>query len=149
MYGESYGEPQECVGDDEEALLKALKTMDKYMNEEVVKPEYDKVRSECKNQNPRCLFWAHTGECETNPSFMLTKCAPACETCKNIDYDFRYLHNMFERIVDKYENATAVSQPPTEGNLKKMGKLSSFLVEAGQEYGAHAWMHLRDFKTSK
>ena len=131
-YGASYGEPQECVGEDEEALLKALEKMDKYMNEEVVKPEYDKVRSDCKNRNPRCLFWAHIGECETNPSFMLTTCAPSCETCKNIDFDFRCppdpdmkdvfdpgdLHNMFERIVDEYENVTVLSQPPTRGEFR-------------------------------
>ena len=131
-HGASYGEPQECVGEHEEALLKAVEKMDKYMDEEVAKPEYDKVRSECKNRDPLCLYWAHIGECEINSVFMLTTCAPSCETCKSIDFDYRCppdpdmknvfepgdLHKMFERIVDEYENVSILSQPPTEGEFQ-------------------------------
>jgi len=131
-HGAAYGEPQELSGEHKDTLLNAVEKMDKYMNEEIVKPEYDKVRSECKNRNALCLFWAHIGECENNPSFMLTNCAPSCETCQNIDFDYRCpkdpnhkdvfeagdLHKMFERIVKDFENVTVLSQPPTEGEFK-------------------------------
>jgi hypothetical protein len=130
-HGAAYGEPQELSGEHKVALLKSVEKMDKYMDEEIVKPEYDKVRSECKNRNSLCLFWAHIGECENNPAFMLTNCAPSCETCQNIDFNFRCpkdpdmkdvfeagdLHKMFERIVKDYENVTVHSQPPTEGEF--------------------------------
>jgi hypothetical protein len=129
-YGAAYGVPQECEGEHAVDLIRAVSKMDKYMNEEVSKPEYDSVRSECKNRHKLCLFWAHIGECEANPSFMLLQCAPACQTCKNIDYEYRCpfdpsrkdddifgpgdLHKMFERIVKDYENVTILSQPPKE-----------------------------------
>lgn len=131
-YGSAYGVAQECEGDDQLELVQAVERMDKYMSEEVSKPEYDKVRSECKNRNKLCVFWAHIGECEANPSFMLIQCAPACQTCKNIDYDYRCpkdpsrkdifgpgdLHKMFERIVEEYDNVTVLSQPPKEPDAK-------------------------------
>jgi len=127
-YGAAYGEPQECSGQHKDAMLERVNTMDKYMSEEVIKPEFDNVRDECKNRNALCLFWAHIGECENNPAFMLINCAPSCETCKNIDFNYRCpadpdaknvfgpgdLHKMFERIVDQNDNVTVLSQPPTE-----------------------------------
>jgi len=131
-YGATYGEPQECSGQHKDDLLKRVEKMDKYMAEEVIKPEFDNVRHECKNRNALCLFWAHIGECEANPNFMLINCAPSCETCKNIDFNFRCpkdpnlknvfgsgdLHKMFERIVDENDNVTVLSQPPTEDGAK-------------------------------
>ena len=127
--GSGYGEPQKIEGVEAKHLWPRLEKMDKYMSEEIIKPEYDKVRAECKNRNELCLFWAHIGECDANPNFMLINCAPACETCKNIDFNYRCpmdpdeknvfgpgdLHKMFERIVDEYgDNVTILSKPPTE-----------------------------------
>jgi ShK domain-like. len=131
-FGSAYGVAQECEGDQALELIRAVEKMDRYMSEEVSKPEYDSVRSECKNRHELCVFWAHIGECEANPSFMLLQCAPACETCKNIDYEYRCpkdpsrkdifgpgdLHKMFERIAGEYENATVLSQPPKEADAK-------------------------------
>jgi len=127
-YGAAYGVAQECEGEDALELIRDVEAMDRYMSKEVSKPEYDSVRAECKNRHKLCVFWAHIGECEANPSFMLLQCAPACMTCENINYEYRCpkdesmkdifgpgdLHKMFERIVDKYENVNVLSQPSKE-----------------------------------
>ncbi len=138
-----YGEDQECQGEYYEELLDRVAKMDKYMLEEVSTPDYDKVRDQCKNRNKMCIYWAHIGECEKNPSFMLTNCAPACETCRMIDYDFRCprdpeeknifgpgdLNKMFSRIAEM-ENATVLSKPgdEKEERLNKMQMNSPWAI---------------------
>ena len=93
--------------------LAEIQKMEKFMREEVPKPEYDKVRDECINRHELCAFWAAMGECEANPGYMKLHCAPCCQTCLLIDFDERCkvdpdvkdsmepgeLHGMFERIV--------------------------------------------------
>jgi len=69
----------------------------------------------CTNNEKLCSFWSSIGECDNNPSFMVTKCAPACKSCHKIDYNNRCgkrdpnlvpglrpgeLNLMFERIVE-------------------------------------------------
>ena len=73
------------------------------------------VIKECTNKHKLCAFWAAEGECDKNPSYMTTKCAPSCRTCANIDFNYRCpprdpkaipalrpgeLNHMFERIVE-------------------------------------------------
>ena len=45
----------------------------------------------CRNNEALCSFWASLGECEANPAYMVTKCAPACLSCHKIDYSMRYV----------------------------------------------------------
>ena len=130
----SYGEDQDCQGQYKEELLSRVEKMDKYMAEEVSKPEYDKVRAECKNRHKLCVFWAYQGECDANPSFMLTNCAPACETCRLIDFDYRCptnpnakesvkagdLNKMFTRITTEMDHVTIHSRPNDEAILEKL-----------------------------
>ncbi len=132
----SYGEDQDCQGEYKEELTRRVEKMDKYMAEEVSKPEYDKVREECKNRHKLCVFWAFQGECDANPSFMLTNCAPACETCRMIDHDYRCprdpnakdalepgdLNKMFTRITTEMDNVTIHSRPNDEVILEKLKK---------------------------
>mmetsp|Transcript_42291 Transcript_42291/g.137277 ORF Transcript_42291/g.137277 Transcript_42291/m.137277 type:complete len:389 (-) Transcript_42291:590-1756(-) len=40
------------------------------------------VAGSCANQDERCAGWAATGECEANPSFMLSSCADSCTHCR-------------------------------------------------------------------
>jgi len=40
------------------------------------------VAGSCANQDGSCAGWAATGECEANPSFMLSSCADACTHCR-------------------------------------------------------------------
>jgi len=35
----------------------------------------------CKDKEPNCPTWAHSGECANNPGFMLGSCPKACEQC--------------------------------------------------------------------
>jgi prolyl 4-hydroxylase len=80
-----------------------------------------------------CTFWASTGECENNMSYMRLNCAPACSSCDDLDIRHRCpiepgnesiweagdLNTLFEKIVDDadgtgdYEkyNPTALSRP--------------------------------------
>ena len=124
-FAKNYGETQECSGENEKELLERVQKMDKYMKEVVSAPEYDKVRSECKNRHKLCVYWAFLGECEANENYMLINCAPSCETCKQIDYDYRCprdpnekdslepgdLESMFSRITSEVEYVTVLSKP--------------------------------------
>ncbi len=48
-----------------------------------------KIIEKCRNHDSLCAFWAASGECDVNISFMTTKCAPSCQSCANIDFDTR------------------------------------------------------------
>ena len=129
----SYGDDQECQGDRKEELLEMVKKMETYMADVVSTKEYDKVRAECKNRNKLCAYWALIGECKVNAKYMRTHCAPACETCRMIDYDYRCppdpneknaleagdLNKMFTRITSEVENVTVLSKPNDEEALEK------------------------------
>jgi prolyl 4-hydroxylase len=49
----------------------------------------DELQSNCKNVDKRCAFWASSGECDVNPSYMLKSCAPACQSCVFPSYSER------------------------------------------------------------
>jgi hypothetical protein len=38
--------------------------------------------SACVNDNHRCDYWATSGECEANPSYMHVACPKSCRICK-------------------------------------------------------------------
>uniref|UniRef100_A0A0B6ZGY8 Metalloendopeptidase n=1 Tax=Arion vulgaris TaxID=1028688 RepID=A0A0B6ZGY8_9EUPU len=53
--------------------------------------EIDEDNMVCENTNPSCEAWANSGECQSNPSWMISNCRQACQkcddgTCKNF-YD--------------------------------------------------------------
>jgi prolyl 4-hydroxylase len=37
--------------------------------------------SECEDSHANCSYWAENGECDSNPKYMLTKCAKSCGIC--------------------------------------------------------------------
>ncbi|KAL7548620.1 hypothetical protein ACHAWF_011893 [Thalassiosira exigua] len=93
-------------------------------------PSYENVRDSCKNQHELCSFWSMIGECERNPSYMKLSCAPACQSCDQIDFNRRCpfdernaknafkagdVDRLFERIVSDEEfakyNITVHSRP--------------------------------------
>jgi prolyl 4-hydroxylase len=39
---------------------------------------------ECKDTHELCEFWAQSGECKKNPSFMEVGCAVSCGTCRKV-----------------------------------------------------------------
>merc|ERR1711937_714830 len=63
---------------------------EKYMEEEIVgNPELSYLLPRCKNRHADCAFWALEGECDINPNYMLTNCAPVCNTCHLLDLKTR------------------------------------------------------------
>ena len=43
----------------------------------------------CLNQHEECTTWAVAGECEVNPTYMKTNCAPACLSCDYLSVENR------------------------------------------------------------
>ena len=60
-----------------EVILKSIK----YMQHINVDPNYDSVRSECRNNEEHCSEWALGTGCEDNPKYMKMHCSPACQSC--------------------------------------------------------------------
>lgn len=68
-----------------------------------------------------CTFWAALGECDANPKYMQTNCAPACSSCEKLDIKHRCpiepgndsiwkpgdLNKLFETIVDNADGSGA------------------------------------------
>lgn len=79
-----FGVPQRIDGTEEEKrqIREVIeKTSEYFFNEVLVMPEYEHVRTACKNNNELCAFWTSVGECETNRVFMMSNCAAACRFC--------------------------------------------------------------------
>ncbi len=91
------------------------------MTEEIIgNPKLNYLTPRCKNRHRDCAFWSLLGECDANPGYMLTKCAPVCNTCHLLDFSVRCptdpnavdawkagdLNKMFERIVDGDDSDT-------------------------------------------
>ena len=107
-----------------------LEEMMEYMNTQVmVEDRFEEVRDICRNKHEECVEWASIGECEANAKFMITECAPACQTCHLLIFEERCpwipsnetniwkqpgdVDKMFRRLVsdDKY-SVQVLSQPP-------------------------------------
>lgn len=93
---EKYGEPQEVGTVAEQAartmfvIRKTVDYMKNFIHSEKPTHELSKETLDaCLNNDSRCSYWVSLGECEANPSYMVTKCAPACLSCHKIDYKIR------------------------------------------------------------
>ena len=90
-----YGKPQDVAENTQDRTLFFIrKTVDYMKNYIYAENPTHQLSSEttnaCRNSEKLCSYWASIGECENNPSFMVTKCAPACLSCHKIDYNMRY-----------------------------------------------------------
>lgn len=115
------------------AIKKAIDDSIDYMKTVWKDEKFVRVRHKCKNQHQDCTFWAGIGECEANPQYMQTNCAPACQTCDLLDIAHRCpilpgneciweagdLNKLMETIVDNADgkgeylkfNPVALSRP--------------------------------------
>ncbi len=89
-----YGQPQEVATETQDKTMyrirQTLDYMENYIHAE--KPTHElseQTVNACRNTDSRCAFWATLGECENNPAFMVTKCAPSCLSCHKIDFEKR------------------------------------------------------------
>ena len=125
-----FGVAQNIEGDSASEVVDLLYQTKVYMSTIVnVDPAYSSVRSDCRNHESLCTFWATIGECDENPAYMKLHCAPACQSCEQLDINVRCpmdpdakdaigpgdLDRLFERIVSdpyyaKY-GPTIISRP--------------------------------------
>ena len=116
----AYGVPQRVEGktkDDTFLIIKkTLVYMKNFVHAENPTHTISKTAIDaCTNNHDLCAYWAFLGECEANPSYMVTKCAPSCQSCHKIDFNVRCpprpddakpaltagdLNLFFEKIVD-------------------------------------------------
>ena len=89
-----YGQPQDVNTETQDKTMfnirKTLDYMDNHIHAE--KPTHglsEETVNACRNTNAMCSYWATLGECDKNPSFMVTKCAPACLSCHKIAFEHR------------------------------------------------------------
>ena len=113
------GLKQEDVKSEKEKVLidKVLDKTRLHMGE--LSPELGK---NCVNQHERCAFWSSIGECEKNPGYMITSCAPACQTCDQLLYEERCKVDLEKPMVAAYH----------PGDLTT---LFGHLAETYKEYG--------------
>jgi hypothetical protein len=85
----------------------------------------DKYGNKCKDTHESCGLWASVGECDKNPSFMITGCPRSCTTCDMLDPKVRCkrdpsfkpaieaggLGKMFQRIKDGIDGEFAELKP--------------------------------------
>lgn len=121
-----YGEPQRIEGSEASSTLAVVRQTNSYMKNFVGAPNPTHnmtahVMKECRNRHELCSFWVAIGECEANPAFMVTNCAPSCRSCHKIDFQTRCpprdpsakpalqpgdLNLMFERILQGASDST-------------------------------------------
>ena len=121
---------------DKSKTMDAIEKSVKYMQRVWKDNEFERVRHKCRNQHEDCTYWASLGECDANPKYMQLNCAPACETCDQLDIRHRCpiepdneliwkpgdLNTLFENIVDNADGSgeylkfspKALSRPKTK-----------------------------------
>ena len=131
-----YGQEQVVEGDMASATLLVIKETIMYMENFVLRenPTHQlsaETINKCLLRDELCSFWAAIGECDKNPAFMITTCAPSCRSCHMIDLNNRCpidpnakpalipgsLNTMFERIVSEAADGYSVtvhSGPPAD-----------------------------------
>ena len=85
-----FGVAQTIEGENSSKIIEVIEESKIYISTVVnVDPAYDTVRNECRNHEPLCSFWATLDECNKNPAYMKLHCAPACQSCDQLDINVR------------------------------------------------------------
>ena len=53
----------------------------------------------CQDHEHDCIAWAHHGECDSNPGYMLEHCAYSCGVCKARITWYRRKFGPFDRLL--------------------------------------------------
>jgi len=88
----AFGEQQQIDGKEIQKTIEIIEQSVKYMQnleEDKSHGISQKVLDSCLNRHDLCSFWAAIGECEVNPGYMITNCAPSCFSCDKIDFETR------------------------------------------------------------
>lgn len=91
--GEDLGVVQDLQGDNEISrtdIENRIIATQKYMNRQIQLGTIDpELMWMCRNENDACTYWSLLGECEENPGYMKTSCAPACFSCDMLSLERR------------------------------------------------------------
>ena len=74
----------------------------------------DDDEEECRDTNDMCCGWAHDGECEKNPSFMLQSCPRSCDTC-TVRCESRCCPPEKEAVKEETETQNDLNKPMNDG----------------------------------
>lgn len=154
-----FGENQQVAGETWRETIAVIDKTLEYMKHVRTNRTFDHVRADCRCRHELCSFWAAIGECEKNPDFMKMQCAPSCQTCEQLDFEFRCpfdktapsvwqsgdLDKMFQKlttdphVVDKYK-PTIFSKPPEGPWVVTLENVASpdeceAMIEAGRVRG--------------
>ena len=138
--GEDIGELQIIADERSTEIIAKLQEIQHYVLNVLSTPEYDSIRDECINRHSHCAYWAVIGECDTNPAYMKTTCAPSCMTCQLLNINVRCpmdpnardvflpgeLHQMFERIEKEYDGRGLMVYSKPGLNYPKEWKKSEY-----------------------
>lgn len=111
--------------------------------------KFKRVRHKCRNMHEDCTFWAALGECNENPNYMRTNCAPACKTCDLLDISNRCpilpgneciwkpgdLNTLFENIVDNADGSGEYTRYNPKAFSRPQKRRDGTLVEGVERDG--------------
>ena len=107
-------------------------------NEEVVEAAKPDVK--CKDTHKLCKFWADSGECQKNPTFMETGCPRSCSTCDKVKKQTRKLvvNDVLPSSVDK-EVANQIMEKSKEFGFRQIAagkdaKATLVVIEESAQY---------------
>lgn len=152
----AFGEAQYVPTVNADPVVQTIARSTSYMKEVFANDAYANVRISCQNKHSMCSLWASQDECNKNPSYMTISCAPSCQTCEQISYDYRCpfdkdaptalnagdLDRMFERNLKDYAHftPTVLSRPPDGPWVVQFDTFATRsecerLIEYGQKLG--------------
>ena len=123
---------------DDESVAQFVTEIDEYVYDTIYRGEHpDNIKLHCKNKDPQCSYWAHSGDCGRNAEFMTERCPAACMDCESgLSYSVRCsfdpqtpgiwragdLNAMFVRLSNSPEaveyNPLVISRPIFDPNPK-------------------------------
>ncbi|GKY90422.1 hypothetical protein MPSEU_000016000 [Mayamaea pseudoterrestris] len=99
-----FGVPQIYAYNYEDEIYVEIESARYYMEQKVwADDSMELVWDLCVNKDENCAHWSVLGECDANPSYMKTNCAPFCQSCE--------MMHVSTRCPKPSENATLAMYP--------------------------------------
>mmetsp|Transcript_20758 Transcript_20758/g.42377 ORF Transcript_20758/g.42377 Transcript_20758/m.42377 type:complete len:495 (+) Transcript_20758:64-1548(+) len=154
-----YGVPQSVTGAESSATLLVIKEALVYMKNFVYakNPSHNmsaQTIAKCRNRDESCSFWAATGECDTDPSYMTTACAPSCKSCHLIDFATRCpidpnakpalapgdLNAMFDRIIKEAADGRSKGYTVTVHSRPSAESIADSIIDEEKDLEQPPWI---------
>lgn len=152
----SFGEAQYLPTVNADPVVQTIARATRYMQHVFSNETFATVKTICQNKHSMCSLWASQGECDKNPSYMTVMCAPSCQTCERITYEYRCpfdpkaptilnpgdLDRLFERIIRDFPHwtPTVLAQPPEQPWILQLDTFATAaecdrLIQFGHQLG--------------